>query len=85
MTESVKRRLIPAACASLLLVFLPCAMRSQQAQMPKAQMPSLQLPAAQAPAGPAASSGPRLTLADAERIAIERNPNISAGAGTGDA
>ena len=77
MTESVKRRLIPAACASLLLVFLPCAMRSQQAQMPKAQMPSLQLPAAQAPAGPAASSGPRLTLADAERIAIERNPNIS--------
>ena len=77
MTESVKRRLIPAACASLLLVFLPCAMRSQQAQAPAAPMPSLQLPAAQAPAGPAASSGPRLTLADAERIAIERNPNIS--------
>jgi len=77
MTESVKRRLIPAACASLLLVFLPCAMRSQQAQAPAAPMPSLQLPAAQALTGPAASSGPRLTLADAERIAIERNPNIS--------
>jgi hypothetical protein len=42
-----------------------------------AQMPSLQLPAAQAPAGPAVSSGPRLTLADAERMAIAHNPNIS--------
>ena len=77
MTESVKRRLIPAACASLLLVFLPCAMRSQQAQAPAAPMPSLQLPAAQALTGPAASSGPRLTLADAERMAIANNPNIS--------
>jgi len=52
-------------------------MRSQQAQAPMAQTPSLQLPAKQAPAGPAVSSGPRLTLADAERMAIERNPNIS--------
>src|ERR1019366_8552769 len=40
-------------------------------------VPSLQLPAAQAPVGPAASSGPRLTLAEAERMAIEHNPNIS--------
>ena len=40
-------------------------------------MPSLQLPAAQTPAGPVASLGPRLTLADAERMAIEHNPNIS--------
>ena len=77
MTKSVKRRLTPAACALLLLVFLPCAMRSQQTQAPAAPMPSLQLPAAQAPTGPAASLGPRLTLADAERMAIERNPNIS--------
>jgi outer membrane protein len=52
-------------------------MRSQQAQAPEAQLPSLQLPAAQVPSGPAASSGPRLTLADAERMAIEHNPNIS--------
>jgi outer membrane protein len=77
MTESVKRRLISAACAFLLLDFLPCAMRSQQAQTPVAPMPSLQLPDAQAPTGPVESSGPRLTLADAEHMAIEHNPNIS--------
>jgi len=77
MTESVKRRLFPAACAFVSLALLPCAVRSQQTQAPTAQMPSLQLPAAQAPAGPDVSSGPRLTLADAERLAIEHNPNIS--------
>ena len=77
MTESAKRRLFPAVWASLLLVFSPCTMLSQQTQVPIAQMPSLQLPATQAPAGPAVSSGPRLTLADAERMAIERNPNLS--------
>ena len=77
MTESLKRRLFPAACVFASLVLLPCAMRSQQTQAPTAQMPSLQLPATQAPAGPAVSSGPRLTLADAERMAIAHNPNIS--------
>lgn len=77
MTESVKRIMIRSACALMLLVFLPCAMRSQQAQAPAAPMPSLQLPAAQAPAGPVVSLGPRLTLADAERMAIAHNPNIS--------
>ena len=77
MTESVKRRLFPAARAVLLLVLLPCSVRSQQSQAPVAPMPSLQLPAAQAPTGPIASAGPKLTLADAERMAIEHNPNIS--------
>jgi outer membrane protein len=77
MTESVERRSLAAACAFASLAFLPCAMRSQQAQPPAASMPSLQLPAAQAPAGPAVSTGPTLTLADAERMAIEHNPNIS--------
>ena len=75
MTETVKKRLIPAACALLLLALLPCALRSQQA--PAAQMPSLQLLAGQTPTGPTVSSGPKLTLADAERMAIEHNPNIS--------
>jgi outer membrane protein len=77
MAESVKRRSIPAACAFVSLVLLPCAMRSQQAQAPAVPMPSLQLPDAQAPNAPVASLGPRLTLADAERMAIEHNPNIS--------
>ena len=77
MTEFRKTKLIPAACALMLAAFLPSAMRSQQAPASQAQMPSLQLPAAQAPIGPAASSGPRLTLAEAERIAIVHNPNIS--------
>jgi outer membrane protein len=75
MTETAKRRLIPAAYSFLLLALLPCAAHSQQAQA--AQMPSLQLPAAQTPTVPAVPSGPRLTLADAERMAIEHNPNIS--------
>ena len=77
MTESVKRKLIPAARVLLSLVLLPCAVHSQQAPAPAAPMPSLQLPAAQAPTGPVAPSGPKLTLADAERMAIEHNPNIS--------
>ena len=75
MTAFRKTRLIPAALSLLAL----CAgtMRSQQTAAPQAEMPSVQLPAAQAPTGTAASSGPRLTLADAERMAIEHNPNIS--------
>jgi outer membrane protein len=77
MTESVKRRLFLAACEFLSLVLLPCVVRSQQAQAPAAPMPLLQLPAAQAPTGPVATLGPKLTLADAERMAIEHNPNIS--------
>jgi len=77
MTESGRTRLIPAACALLLTALLPGVLRSQQAPAPEAQMPLLQLPATQAPTGPAASSGPTLTLAEAERMAIEHNPNIS--------
>ena len=77
MTEFKKTKLIPAACALMVAALFPSAMRPQQAPASQAQMPSLQLPAAQAPAGPAASSGPRLTLAEAERMAIEHNPNIS--------
>jgi outer membrane protein len=77
MTEFRKTKLIPAAYALMLAALFPSAMRSQQAPASQAQMPSLQLPAAQAPVGPAVSSGPRLTLAEAERMAIEHNPNIS--------
>ncbi len=77
MIESRWTKLIPAACALMLAALLPSEIRSQQAHAPEAQMPSLQLPAAQVPVGPAVSSGPRLTLADAERVAIEHNPNIS--------
>jgi outer membrane protein len=75
MTEFAKRRLLAAALALSTFALLPYAVRSQQA--PAAPIPSLDLPAAQAPSGPAAPSGPRLTLADAERMAIEHNPNIS--------
>ncbi len=77
MTELSNTRLIPAACALSLAALLPCAMRSQQVPASVAPMTSLQLPAAQAPAGTAAPSGPKLTLADAERIAITHNPNVS--------
>ena len=55
MTESRKRKSIPAACALLLLSMLPGILASQQPQV----------------------SGPRLTLADAEKTALAHNPNIS--------
>jgi outer membrane protein len=77
MTEYGKTELIFAAYALMVAALFPSAMYSQQAPVPEVQMPSLQLPAAQAPPEPAASSGPRLKLADAERAAIEHNPNIS--------
>jgi outer membrane protein len=85
MTEFRRTGLIPAACALMLLEFLPGALHSQQAQAPAAPgghvvtlagqsaMPAQQ-PGAQAAA---ATPGPKLTLADAEKMAIEHNPNIS--------
>lgn len=75
MIEFAKKRSLTAALVLFSFALLPCAVRSQQA--PAAPVPSLELPSAQAPTGPPASSGPTLTLADAERIAIEHNPNIS--------
>jgi outer membrane protein len=65
MTESRKTRLIPAACALSMLALLSGVLRSQQA------------PAAQQMPAPATAPGPKLTLADAERMAKEHNPNIS--------
>jgi outer membrane protein len=77
MIEFVNKILNAAARAFWSLFLLPCALHSQQAPAPVAPMPSLQLPAAHAPTAPVAPSGPRLTLADAERMAIKHNPNIS--------
>ena len=77
MTESLERRLFLITRVLLSLVLLPCALHSQQVPAPDAPMPPLQLPPAQASTGPVAPLGPRLTLADAERMAIEHNPNIS--------
>jgi outer membrane protein len=65
MIESRRTRLIPAACALSMLALWPCVLCSQQAS------------AAQQTAVPATAPGPKLTLADAERMAIEHNPNIS--------
>jgi outer membrane protein len=77
MTDFVNRILISATSVFWSLALLSCVVHSQQVPAPVAPMPSLQLPAAQAPTGPVAQLGPRLTLADAERMAIEHNPNIS--------
>jgi outer membrane protein len=77
MTGFIDRKLSFAARAFLSLVLLPCAVHSQQAPAPVAPMPSQQLPPDLAPTAPLAPLGPRLTLADAERMAIEHNPNIS--------
>ena len=77
MTDFVNRILISATSVFWSLALLPCVVHSQQVPAPVAPMPSLQLPAAQAPTGPVTPLGPRLTLADAERMAIKHNPNIS--------
>ena len=77
MTDFVNRILISATSVFWSLALLPCVVHSQRVPAPVAPMPSLQLPAAQAPTGPVTPLGPRLTLADAERMAIKHNPNIS--------
>jgi len=77
MPEVCTTRSIPVTWVLMVAALFPIAIRSQQPPASEAPMPSLQLPAAQAPTGPVASLGPRLTLADAERMAIEHNPNIS--------
>jgi len=75
MTESRKRTSIATTCTCLLLATLPCMTQSQQPSPPATSTPTRQLPSGTA--APVASTGPRLTLADAERVAIEHNPNIS--------
>ena len=77
MTESGRWRSTAAACTLLLLAVLTCAAQSPQAPAPEAPMPSMPLPPTQAPTGPVAPLGPKLTLADAERIALQHNPDIS--------
>jgi outer membrane protein len=52
------------------------AMPAQQAQ-PEVQQPVKAQPGMQPAATPVVPLGPKLTLADAERIAIQHNPNIS--------
>jgi outer membrane protein len=81
MTESMKIRLTLAVCPLLLAVLLPGAIHAETAletavsQMGNAGgQAAAPPPAAQAPAS---APGPRLTLADAEKIAIAHNPNIS--------
>jgi len=75
MTESRKRTSIATTCTCFLLAMLPSATPSQQPLQPATPMPTLELPSGTA--APVAPAGPRLTLADAERMAIEHNPNIS--------
>ncbi len=70
-------KLILVSFALMLAALFPIGTSSQQSAATQATMPSLQLPAAQTTAGPNSILGPRLTLADAERTAIEHNPNIS--------
>ena len=77
MIEFRKTKVISARHVLMLAALFPIALRSQEAPAPDASLPALQLPTAQLPTVPIAPSGPRLTLADAERTAIERNPNIS--------
>src|SRR5579871_517212 len=53
------------------------ALYAQQPLLPNAPQPQLIAQATPAPSQPAAPTGPKLTLADAERMAIEHNPNVT--------
>ena len=87
-TKSISCRV----CAHAGVPCCPCAMRSQQrAGTGSANAFTANFQRHKRQLGPLPSSGPRLTLADAERMAIEHNPNISVarlhsvGAGASDA
>ena len=91
MTESVKSRLTAAACLVLVVCCRHAPRDPQQAPAPAAPLPSMPLPSARHRPG-LLRLWTRLTLADAERMAIQHNPDISvarlsciSGAGTGDA
>jgi len=86
------RRSIPilAAIAFCLFPHLGAEINAQESALPDAPKPvliaqatqapstSMQQPPGQPPAQqPSTALGPRLTLADAERLAIEHNPNVS--------
>jgi outer membrane protein len=77
MKEFRRTKLIRAACALLLAALLPGATRAQQAPAGDAQGSSPQLPAEPSATAPGAPTGPKLSLPDAERMAIQHNPNIS--------
>jgi outer membrane protein len=92
MKERRRTKLLPAACAVLLAACFSAVLGAQQAALPKAPATRLfalsgqsPAPAAQQPSAPAVpqmpisnvQSGPRLTVAEAERMAIQNNPHIS--------
>jgi outer membrane protein len=84
MTEFRKSRLLPATGVVLMAASFSMALGAQEAPLPKApairlfalngQSPQLAVPQQPASAEP---PGIRLTLAEAERMAIQNNPNIS--------
>jgi outer membrane protein len=92
MMQFTRTTLLSAACLILLAAALPGHLRAQYKALPdapsmhlmamagQAAMPAPQQPAtsgAQPSTAPTSPSGPSLTLAEAERIAIKNNPNIS--------
>src|SRR5580658_1063527 len=86
-----KSKSFPIACVLLLLPCSGLAQQPRQSALPDAPAAQLiaqaaQAPLSQSPATPQSEpqqqlqsppAGPRLTLADAEQIALQHNPNIS--------
>lgn len=69
-----KKRLISAANALLIALVLPALLHGQTSIEAPASQPAAT--SAQSPT-PATQQGPRLTLSDAEKLAIAHNPDIS--------
>ncbi len=77
MKESIGTKFTSAARVLMLVALLPGGTRAQQMPAGEAQAPSPQLPAQPSATAPGMPTGPKLSLADAERMAIQHNPNIS--------
>jgi outer membrane protein len=82
-------RLVKPVSAAITIALLPCSTAvffAQQAPLPDAPAVQLLAQVTQAPAGPVqpqsnppqrTATGSKLTLADAERMAMQHNPNVS--------
>jgi outer membrane protein len=88
MSETKVRRILFAAHAVLLVGACSCAMHGQQPALPPApqshllvasaqQAPMQSAGAASQPGSAQPDAGPRLTLAEAEQMALRNNPGIS--------
>ena len=81
MNQTLRSKVQITFGAIVALLFVSSGVHAEQRPLPDAPPPQLIVQAALTPAPPQqtqpAPAGPRLTLADAERMAIQHNPNVT--------